>query len=50
MGLLTPKGNKNDKSAKGAKQAPKESNFIPKAGKGGNFVKKPSLPGSRRGS
>ncbi|MEI6946103.1 hypothetical protein V9K67_02800 [Paraflavisolibacter sp. H34] len=50
MGLLTPKNNKNDKAAKGSK--PKESSFIPKGGKtsSANFVKKPTVPGSRRGS
>lgn len=51
MGLLTPKGKKDDKKNKTqtAKNA-QSSKFISKGAKGGGFVKKGMTGGSQRGS
>ncbi|HEU0111386.1 MAG TPA: hypothetical protein VFQ73_10940 [Flavisolibacter sp.] len=54
MGLLTPKGKKNDKKGSAApKHASPGSKFMPNKntkGAGGGFVKKGMTGGSQRGS
>jgi len=52
MGLLTPKGKKNDKKGSGApKHANQGSKFMPnKSTKAAGAAKKPMTGGSQRGS
>lgn len=52
MGLLTPKGKKDDKKNNNPKNNPQQSKFLPKnaKGTGGGFVKKGMTGGSQRGS
>ena len=53
MGLLTPKGKKDDKKNGTAKNNSQQSKFITKGnvkGTGGGFVKKGMTGGSQRGS
>ncbi len=53
MGLLTPKGKKDDKKGASSKNNSQQSKFITKGntkGAGGGFVKKGMTGGSQRGS
>jgi hypothetical protein len=51
MGLLTPKGKKNDKKGSAPKPGAQGSKFMPnKSSKASGFTKKPMTGGSQRGS
>jgi hypothetical protein len=51
MGLLTPKGKKNDKKSSAAKNTNQQSKFIQKGSKSsGGFAKKINTGGTQRGS